>query len=116
MASVRDFSLNYLCIFIGFCCFQDEQSLYNRIKFIKAFAIIFALIGLLVRHLFASFNKQSRLVDTFMYDLVKLKIVEDTKHFKRVAYDKSRYHFQLYIKFPDQHQPLQYLEIRQLGL
>ena len=55
--------------------------------------IIFALIGLLVRHLFASFNKQSRLVDTFMYDLVKLKIVEDTKHFKRVAYHKSRYHF-----------------------
>lgn len=46
MASVRDFSLSYLCVFIGFCCFQDEQSLYNRTKFINAFAIIFAIIGI----------------------------------------------------------------------
>ena len=46
MASVRDFSLSYLCVFIGFCCFQDEQSLYNRTKSINIFAIIFALIGI----------------------------------------------------------------------
>ena len=46
MASVRDFSLSYLCVFIGFCCFQDEQSLYNRTKIINTFAIFFALIGI----------------------------------------------------------------------
>ena len=47
MASIRDFSLSYLCLFIGFCCFQDERSLYDRSKFINSFAFIFAIIGII---------------------------------------------------------------------
>lgn len=47
MASVRDFSLSFLCIFIGFCSFKDEQSLFNKTRFINTFAIIFAIIGII---------------------------------------------------------------------
>lgn len=46
MASIKDFCLSYLGIFIGFCCFQDEQALYSKTKFIITFAIVFALIGI----------------------------------------------------------------------
>ena len=57
------------------------------------FILLFVIIGAIANKIKDAFNKQSRIIDGFMYDLVNLKIVEDTKHFRRVAYHKSRYYF-----------------------
>jgi hypothetical protein len=58
------------------------------------FILVFVLIGYLVHLVKRIMKRQAKQVDKFMYDMVKLKIVKTTKHFRKVANKKSyRYFF-----------------------
>ncbi len=55
--------------------------------------LIFVLIGYLVKLVRYIMKRQGKVVDTYMYDAVRLKVVKDTKHFRKVANKKSIRYF-----------------------
>ena len=57
------------------------------------FILIFVLIGYLVKLIKRIMKRQGKMVDTFMYDMVRFKIVKTTKHFRKVANKKSMRYF-----------------------
>lgn len=57
------------------------------------FILIFVLIGYLVKLTKRIMKRQGKTVDTFMYDMVRFKIVKTTKHFRKVANKKSIRYF-----------------------
>lgn len=64
------------------------------------FILILVLIGLLVELVRKVMKRQGKVVDTFMYDLVRYKVVKTTKHFKKVANKKSFRYFYKKTKIP----------------
>ena len=57
------------------------------------FILVFVLIGYLVKLTKRIMKRQGKQVDTFMYDMVRLKVVKTTKHFRKVANKKSYRYF-----------------------
>ncbi len=55
--------------------------------------LLFVLIGYIVLIVKKIMKRQGKVVDTYMYDMVKLKVVKDTKHFRKVAHTKSLRYF-----------------------
>lgn len=64
------------------------------------FILLLVLIGLLVNFVRKIMKRQGRVVDTFMYDLVRYKVVKTTKHFRKVANKKSFRYFYKKTKVP----------------
>ncbi len=55
--------------------------------------LLLVLVGYLVIIVKRIMKRQGKVVDTFMYDMVKLKVVKDSKHFRKVANKKSLRYF-----------------------
>lgn len=64
------------------------------------FILVFVLIGYIAIIVSKIMKRQGQQVDTMMYDVVKYRVVKDTKHFKKVAHKKSRRYFYKHIRIP----------------
>lgn len=69
----------------------------NDKRILVAICIVFILLLVLVGYIVVIVSKimkrQGKQVDTMMYDVVKYRVVKDSKHFKRVAHKKTFRYF-----------------------